>query len=119
MSHNHPKLYLNEHFSPRLAGQLRKYGFDATSSQEANMLSEDDQQQLSHAVSEQRAVVTFNFRDFVFLHEQYTSDGREHWGIVLSTEESFSVLLHRLLRLLNSVRAEELRNQIRWLNEFR
>jgi hypothetical protein len=27
---NSPRLYLNEHLSPRLAAQLRRYGFDVT-----------------------------------------------------------------------------------------
>ena len=83
------------------------------------MLSEADDQQLALAVSQQRALVTFNVSDFARLHEKYLADGKEHWGIILSTEESISVLLHRLLRLLNSVSADELKNQIRWLNEFR
>jgi len=46
------------------------------------------------------------------------ADGKEHWGIVLATEEPISVLMRRLLRLLNSVSAEDLKNQIRWLNDF-
>ena len=83
------------------------------------MLSETDDQQLAFAVLQQRALVTLNVSDFVPLHEKYLVDGKEHWGIIFSTEESISVLLHRLLRLLNSVSADELKNQIRWLNEFR
>jgi hypothetical protein len=114
-----PKLYLNEHLSPRLASELRRYGFDALSSHEAERLSDPDDGQFAFAVSQQRAMVTFNVGDFVRLHQQYTADGREHWGVVLSTEEPIGVLLHRLLRLLNSVSGEELKNQVRWLNEFR
>lgn len=114
-----PKFYLNEHLSPRLASQLRRYGFDVTSSQETDLLSDDDSAQLAHSASQQRARLTFNSADFVALHEQYMADGKEHWGIVLSTEEPISILMHRLLRLLNSVSAEDLKNQIRWLNEFR
>lgn len=83
------------------------------------MLSDEDSVQLAFAASQQRAILTFNFNDFVTLHDQYTAEGKVHWGIVLSTEEPISALMHRLLRLLNSVSAEELKNQIRWLNEFR
>ncbi len=71
------------------------------------------------AVSEQRSVVTCNFSDYIALHEKYTAEGREHFGIILSTEEPTSVLINRLLRLLYSVTADDLKNQIRWLNEFR
>lgn len=114
-----PKLYLNEHLSPRLAAQLRQYGFDVTCTIEAEMIEADDDAQLAHAVSEQRAIVTFNHRDFAALHSQYTMCGKEHWGIIFSTEETVDTLRRRLLRLLNSLSAKELKNQIRWLNEFR
>lgn len=114
-----PKLHLNEHLSPRLAVQLRRHGFDVTTSQESNLLSETDGEQLVHAVSERRVIVTFNIGDFSRLHDEYMAKGREHWGIIFSTQEPISVLFHRLLRLLNSVSAEQLKNQIRWLNEFK
>ena len=117
--HKPPCLYLNEHISPRLAAQLRRYGFDATSSQESGMLSQSDEEQLVRAVSRQRAIVTFNFTDYAVLHDQYLADNKEHFGIILSTAERMAVLLHGLLRLLNTVSAEELKNQIRWLNEFK
>lgn len=39
--------------------------------------------------------------------------------IVLSTEEPTPILRRRLLRLLNTLSADELKNQIRWLNEFK
>ena len=114
-----PKLYLNEHLSPRLAEQLRQYGFDVTSTLESEMDEANDPVQLAYAVSQQRAIVTFNHKDFAPLHDQYMAEEQEHWGIILSTEESISILRHRLLRLLNSLSAEDLKNQIRWLNEFK
>jgi len=42
MSPSDAKLYLNEHLPPRLAAQLRRYDFDVISSQESDMLSEND-----------------------------------------------------------------------------
>lgn len=116
---NAPKLYLNEHLPPRLAVQLQRHGFDARSSQSVHMLSQTDSAQLAFAASEHRAIVTFNCGDFVLLHEKYIQQGKEHWGIILSTQETVGILLHRLLRLLNSVPADGLKNQIRWLNEFK
>ena len=113
-----PKLHLNEHLSPRLAEQLRKHGFDVTTTQELKMLTETDDEQLAFAASTQRAIVTCNVRDFWHLHEQYLAEGKEHWGIIFSSQEPIAVLFQRLLRLLNTVIAEELRNQTRWLNEF-
>ena len=114
-----PKLHLNENLSPRLAEQLRKFGFDVSSTLELSMTQVDDDVQLTFAASQQRAVVTVNHKDFAALHDQFIANGKEHWGIILSTEESIPVLRRRLLSLLNSVSADELKNQIRWLNEFR
>ncbi|MFQ5752550.1 MAG: DUF5615 family PIN-like protein, partial [bacterium] len=116
---NPPKIHLNEHLSPRLASQLQKHGFNRTTSQETKLLSQSDEKQLAFAVSQKRALVTFNIRDFSRLHEKYQANGDKHWGIIFSTREPINVLFHRLLRLLNSVSAEELKNQIRGLNEFK
>ncbi len=113
-----PKLHLNEHLSWHLAEQLRKHGFDVTSTIELGMLAEDDAKQLEFAASQQRAIVSINHRHFAPLHEHYMAEGKEHWGIILSTEESVHVYRRRLLRLLNTLSAEDLKNEIRWLNEF-
>jgi predicted nuclease of predicted toxin-antitoxin system len=110
---------LNEHLSPRLAEQLRRYGFDVTSTLELGMVEADDDEQLAYVASNQRAIVTFNHKDFAILHSRYLAEGKAHWGIVLSTEEAVDILRRRLLRLLNTLSAEELKNQIRWLNEFK
>jgi hypothetical protein len=114
-----PKLHLNEHLSWHLAEQLRKYGFDVTSTLELGMTEDDDDAQLAFASSQQRAIVSINHKHFTPLHEQYLADGKEHWGIILSTEESVHIYRRRLLRLLNTLSAEDLKNHIRWLNEFK
>lgn len=116
---NPPKLHLNEHLSPRLASQLRRAGFDVTTSQESGLLAEPDEKQLEYAIAHHRAIVTFNIKDFSQLHNRYMAEQKEHWGIVLSTRVSVGILIRRLLRLLHSVTADELKNQIRWLNEFK
>ncbi len=116
---NRPKLHLNENVSPRLAEQLRRHGFDVVTSQESGLLAEPDDGQLAFACTQQRAILTFNISDFVALHNHYMAGGKEHWGIILSTREPIGILLHRLLRLLNTLTADELKNRIRWLNEFK
>ena len=114
-----PKLHLNEHLSPRLAQQLRRHKFDVTSTLEKELVSTSDREQLEFCCVERRAILTFNVDHFTLLHEEFTAANKEHWGIILSAREPIGVLLHRLLRLLNSLSADELKNQIRWLNEFK
>jgi predicted nuclease of predicted toxin-antitoxin system len=114
-----PLLYLDENLSPRLAEQLRKYGFDAIAVKESNLLARSDAEQLAFAVTQKRALVTINFSDFVSLHETYKAKDQEHFGIIFTTEQRFGTMLNRLLKLLNSLTVEDLKNQIRWLNEFK
>ncbi len=114
-----PKLHLNEHLSWHLAKQLRRYGFDVTSTIELGMLADDDETQLAFAISQQRAIVSINHQHFAPLHEQYLAEGKEHWGIILSTEESIPILRRRSLSLLNTLSADELKNRICWLNDFK
>ena len=66
--------------SPRLAEQLRKHGFDVTSTQELGLLAASDDEQLAHTCAEQRAILTFNVGDFVALHNQYIANGKEPLG---------------------------------------
>lgn len=114
-----PRLHLNEHISPRVAVQLRRHGFDVTSTHERGWFSLSDEDQLEQAAAERRAVVTFNVVDFSLLHNAYLETGRHHWGLVFSTETPVGVMLHRLLRLLNSITAADLKSQVCWLNEFK
>lgn len=114
-----PKLHLNEHLSPSLAMQLRAHSVDVTSTQETNLRTTPDAVQLAYAAAQKRAIVTFNFADFTQLHTHYMQEGQVHWGIILSTAQPIGILLRRLLRLVNTLSADDLRNQIRWLNDFK
>lgn len=46
----------------------------------------------------------------LLIYNSYLANKKEHFGIIFSTEESTGILLHRLLKLLNSISAEELKN---------
>ncbi len=98
---------------------LRQRGFDVVASLAVNMRDVDDDEHLAYAAGDQRALLTFNVQDFAPLHDLYLAEGKEHWGIIFSTEEPFRVLFRRLLRLLYSLSAQDLKKQVRWLNEFK
>ncbi len=111
-------LYLNENLSWRIARALREYGYDVISSHEAGMDEEEDPSQFAFAVEQERAVVTNNFADFIALHEEYLKNNTTHYGVILTTKCSISVLVRRLRTFLGHVSREQMINQIRWLNEF-
>ena len=112
------KIYLNENLSWKIAKVLREYGYDVVSSYEVGMNAEDDEVQFDFAVSEERAVLTNNFGDFVRVYQEYASSGKDHYGIIFTTKCTLAVMIKRLRRLLENVTAENMKNQIRWLNEF-
>ena len=105
-----PKLYLDENIQGSLLAQLRRHGIDVTAPTEAGMLSKSDDQQLAYAATQQRAILTFIVRHFEQVHAEFLMAGWEHWGVLLSKEEPVGVLLHRLLRLVNTLSAEDLKN---------
>ncbi len=97
---------------------LREYGYDVISSHEVGLNSEDDEIQFDFAISENRAVLTNNFGDFVKLYREYLSSGKDHYGLIFTTKCTIAVMIKRLKKLLQNVTAEQMKNQIRWLNEF-
>lgn len=100
-------LYLDTDMSRKLARALRNEGFDAISAWDVGNEDLKDNQQLEYAVSQQRAVVTFNEDDFTKFLNEYWHAGKEHYGIIVSEQLPVGVILKRLLRLLDSVTADE------------
>jgi uncharacterized protein with PIN domain len=78
------KLYLDEDVHKKIAVALRLKGYDVVSAHEVQKQSLSDYQQLEYAVSEQRAIFTFNAGDFDRLHKEYIKSGKNHFGILLS-----------------------------------
>ena len=116
------RLYLDRHIKLRLADDLRARGFDVLSTQEAAMDTASDDEQLALAANQGRAILTFNIRDFAPLHEQWTIAGRPHAGIIVSQQlgsRQYGVLLSRTLRLLETMTADELRNNLVHLEQFK
>ena len=82
------KLYLDEMISPTVARALRDRGYDTVAAAERDALGASDAGQLARAISEGRALVTYNVRDFVPLAKAAAAAGREHFGIILISYRS-------------------------------
>ncbi len=112
------KIYLNENLSWRVAKALREYGLDVINSHETGMNTEDDDVQFEFAISEERTVVTNNFNHFIELYKEYASAGKDHYGIIFTTQLTLPILIKRLKNLLQILTLDQVKNQVRWLNEF-
>jgi predicted nuclease of predicted toxin-antitoxin system len=116
------RLYLDRHIKLQLAEDLRKQGYDVLTTQEAGMDTAGDEEQLTIAANENRAVLTFNIRDFAPLHEQWTATGQTHAGIIVSQQlgsRQYGLLLSRVLRLLNQLDRDQMRNNLVHLEQFK
>lgn len=116
------RLYLDRHIKLQLAVDLRASGFDVRTTQEAGMDTASDEEQLTLAGAEGRVILTFNIHDFAPLHEEWTAAGRSHTGIIVLQQlgsRQYGVLLARMLRLLNTLTADEMRNNLVHLEQFK
>ena len=105
-------LYLDEDVSVLVAALLRGRGLDAVTAVAEDMLGLDDSAQLAHAAAIGRCVVTHNRVHFELLHRQYLASGRDHAGIVVATRRAPHEIASRIVMLLNTLTADEIRNQL-------
>jgi hypothetical protein len=106
------EFYLDEDVDVLVAELLRSRGFLARTTLEAGRLGSTDEQQLAFAAGEEMAVLTHNRAEFEELAEHYFVAGRTHWGIVISVRRSPYEIASRLFGILNSITADEMRNQL-------
>jgi predicted nuclease of predicted toxin-antitoxin system len=114
-----PKLLLDEQVWVALAALLRKEGFDVVHVYEVGLGKTPDPEVLRAAAEKHRAVVTFNVKDFVPIAKEYFRDGKDHYGLVASSQLTHGQLVRRITKLLNSITAEDLKNMVRYLQEFK
>ena len=77
------KLYLDEDISPKVSAILQKKGVDAVSAHEVGMLEASDEEQLSFAAADGRAMVTRNRDDFITLTVQFFEAIKNHKGLII------------------------------------
>ncbi|WP_297631552.1 DUF5615 family PIN-like protein [Caldilinea sp.] len=110
------RLYFDEDVSVEIAANLRSRGFDVLTVRDAGRLRLADEEQLAFAVEQRRAMVTHNRIDFELLHQQYFAEQRLHFGIIIVKRRPDDfVVVRKLLNLLDTVSADEMCNQLRYI----
>ncbi|MGA3239298.1 MAG: DUF5615 family PIN-like protein [Bryobacteraceae bacterium] len=116
-----PRLYLDEDSMRRsLVFGLRARNVDVLTALEAEMINRSDEDHLAAAAASGRVLYTFNVADYCVLHQAWMSQPRSHAGIVVAPQQRYSTgeELRRLMRLIGSVTAEEMRNRIEFLSAW-
>ncbi len=115
------RLYIDEHVWRKLAAQLRERDFDAVNVYDVDRAGLSDEEQWDYAAAQQRAFLTYD-KDggrFIKLASERFYEGRSHYGLIISSQLERGELLRRVLKLLNSVTADEMMNTVRFLEDFK
>ncbi|MFN6487990.1 MULTISPECIES: DUF5615 family PIN-like protein [unclassified Nostoc] len=115
------RFYLDEDAGKKsLANGLRNAGIDVMTTAEADRLGAFDDSQLIWATEQRRVIYSFNVGDFCQLHKAYLEQQQKHSGIVLAAKQSYSIgeQLRGLLKLVESVEAEDMANQLVFLRKY-
>lgn len=118
------KLLLDEHFSPRIAVQLRRRGHDVVAARErADLRGLRDADLFALMAAERRAIVTEDASDFLPLVRAAVVRGTDHFGVVLTSSRQFPRTIRSIGRLVSALDAflaarpgdDALRGQTWWL----
>jgi hypothetical protein len=104
---------------PLLRG-LTVRGVDVTNAIDEGLAGQSDSAHLDYAASQGRVLFTFNVGDFLRLHTEWLSDGRNHAGLVLAPQQRYSIgeQLRRLLRVNKERSPLEMRNRAEFLSRW-
>src|SRR6266540_5950978 len=96
------KLLLDEDTHSGLVPALRRRGIDAIHVRDLNRDGLSDEEQLKEAIRLNRAILTFNQKDFDRLHKQSIAEGIHHFGIIMGPQMTLSETLKRTVSLLRT-----------------
>lgn len=108
-------LYLDEDVNVLVAALLRARGFDVQTTRDAGRLTASDEDQLTYAAAQDRALLSHNRADFESLHRQYMESGQHHSGIILAIRRPPHEIAQRLLSIFDQVASDEIRDQLRYV----
>ena len=114
-------LYLDEDAQDNdLIQALQLRGVDVIGAWAAGMRQRPDEEHLLFATAQGRVLYGFNVSDFFQLHTEFLAQGRSHAGLVLAKQQTYSVgeQMRRLLKLVATRTAEEMRDQIEFLSDW-
>lgn len=106
------RFHLDEHLAPVIARTLRAQGLEVSTSQEAELLGQADQDQLAFAISERRTLVTC---DDGFLRDEFVE--RALFGICYCHPQKYLVgeLIEALQLVAECLTEDEMKNHIEYL----
>jgi hypothetical protein len=107
-------LYFDEDQNDKVATRLIKTGFDVLTTLAAGRAHQrvPDEDQLSFAASEGRAIVSGNVADFHALYRKWWDEGRRHAGIIVVSQRKQPSEIYRGLVRLQELYPDGIENLI-------
>jgi Domain of unknown function (DUF5615) len=115
------RLYFDEDIMEKaLVRALRSRDVDVLTVGEAGRVGESDEAQLIWTTEQGRVLYSSNIGDFCQLHNAFIAEGRTHAGILLVSQQRYSVgeKLRGILRWIAAKSAEEMVNQLEFLTQY-
>jgi hypothetical protein len=99
---------------------LRARNVEAITALEVGMIERADREHLVYASDHNYVLYTFNVGDFLALHIAFLKEERSHAGIILARQQHYSVgeQLRRVLQLVASRSAEQMKNRVEFLSAW-
>lgn len=113
------KLYVDEDITDLLSRTLRSRGFDVISAHEVGMRGRTDKEQLNYAIKGQRAILSCNIKHFCSLAKDYFEGEIEHFGIIVTNQVDFPILLYRTIKLIERLSPQQIYNRFEWLHNYK
>lgn len=109
--------------SPDIATALRSRGEDVVSASDGKSHRLSDEQHLIRATADGRALMSFNYHDFLPIAAIWFKSNRSHAGIIVGNRQyrrrDFTALTRVIIALMDRVDAASARDSVLVLDDFR
>jgi hypothetical protein len=115
------RLYIDEDsMDEDFISALRVRGVDVRSASDDGMRGASEIDQLRWSTEHGRVLYSFNVADFYALHTDFLTRAEPHAGIILARQQHYAIgdQLRGVLKLVASLSAEEMVNQLNFLSAW-
>ncbi len=103
-----------------LVRALRSRSIEVVVAYEVGMAGQEDTEHLSYSTSQGLVLYSFNRGDYMDVHTSLLESGLSHAGIILGANNRYSIgeQMRRLVRLVETLSVEEMRDRVEFLSAW-
>ncbi|MCE9553790.1 MAG: DUF5615 family PIN-like protein [Planctomycetes bacterium] len=112
------KVYLDEDVHHLIAQALELRGWEVLTTPGAGRSGSSDGEQIQFAADHGYAILSYNVADFPRLHHERVAAGLGHAGIIVATQDDPGANARAMLAIVSTFSADDLVNQLLYLNNW-